>query len=256
MDGDGGCRLQVCGPLVVCVHGVDVTAQVPAGQARVLLAYLVVNRGAPSSRAHLVEALWPHHPPEHADRDVTVLLSRLRSVVGADVLPVGPTVVLTLPAHAEVDLERAHAHVDDAEHALAARDWGTAWAAGRSAMAIARRGFLPDVSAPWAERERERLRDLLLRAYDVVGEAGLGLGGPDVLTTRELATEIMAEEPLRESAYRLAMRAAVARGDDAEAVAVYARLRQRLAEDLGVDPGPQSRALFDEVLARSRAGSS
>ena len=256
MSGDGGCRLRVCGPLFACLRGVDVTSHLPTGQARVLFVHLVVNRGTPLSRARLVDALWPHDPPEHADRDVTVLLSRLRAVVGTEVLPAGPTVEIVLPAAAEVDREQAHAHVDHAEHALAARDWATAWAAGRSAMAIARRGFLPDVSAPWADRERERLRDLLLRAYDAVAEAGLGLGGPDVLTTRELASEIIAEEPLRESAYRLVMRAAVARGDDAEAVQVYARLRQRLADDLGVDPGPQSRALFDEVLARSRTGSS
>lgn len=256
MVGDGGCRLQVCGPLSACLRGVDVTGQLPLGQARVLLVYLVINRGTPMSRARLVDALWPHDPPDHADRDVTVLLSRLRSVLGTPVLPAGSTVEVILPPDAEIDLEQAHAHVSRAEHALAARDWATAWASGRSAMAIARRGFLPDVSAPWADRERGRLRDLLLRAYDAVGEAGLGLGGPDVLTTRELATEIIAEEPLRESAYRLAMRAAVARGDDAEAVQVYARLRTRLADDLGIDPGPQSRALFDEVLARSRSGSS
>ena len=37
----------------------------------------------------------------------------------------------------------------------------------------------------------------------------------------------------------------------ARAVQVYARLRTRLADDLGNDPGPQSRALFDEVLARA-----
>lgn len=253
MDGNGGCRLQVCGPLFACVHGVDVTARIQAGQARLLFVHLVVNRGVAQTRGGLVDALWPDRAPDHAERDVAALLSRLRAVLGPEVLPPGPTTQLQLPAHAEVDLDIAYASIARAEQAVASADWPTAWAAGRSAMAIARRGFLPDVGVAWAERERERLRDVLLRAYDAVGEAGLGLGGPDVLTTRQLAREIIAEEPLRESAYRLAMRAAVAHGDDAEAVHVYARLRQRLADDLGVDPGPQSRSLFEQILARSTA---
>lgn len=251
MNGDGGCRLQVCGPMSACLHGVDVTALIPAGQARVLFVYLIVHREVEHPRSHLIEALWPGKPPERAERDVTSLLSRLRAVAGVDVLPPGPIVRFVLPTTAEVDLEVAYSSIDRAERAVAAGDWPTAWASGRSAMAIARRGFLPEIAAPWAERERERLRDVLLRAYDAVGEAGLGFGGPDVLTTRQLAAEIIAEEPWRESGYRLAMRAAMAHGDDAEAVHVYARLRQRLADDLGVDPGPQSRALFEQLLAGS-----
>lgn len=251
MDGDGGCRLQVCGPLYLCVHGDDRTSRVPVGQARVLLVHLVLTRDAPQARARLVGALWSGDPPAHAERDVTALLSRLRSVLGPDVLPPGGDVRLLLPAHAVVDREVAHAAIERAEHALAEGDWSAAWAAGRTAMAIARRGFLPGVDLPWVERERERLRDVLLRSYEAVGEAGLGLGGPEVPTARRLAAELIAEEPMRESGYRLAMRAAVAHGDEAEALTVYAGLRQRLADELGVDPGPQSRALFEEVLLRS-----
>lgn len=251
MNTDGACRLQVCGPLRVCVHGDEVTSRIPPGQARILLVYLALNRGVQLSRVQLIQSLWPVRAPEHAARDVSALLSRLRTVLGHDVLPLGGATEFVLPPHAVIDIEEAAAALARAESAVAIADWPTAWAAGRTVLAIARRGFLPDVDLPWVEQERDRLRDLLLRGFDAVGEAGLGLGGPEVLTTRRMASEIIAEEPLRESAYRLAMRAAIARGDDAEAIQVYARLRARLADELGVDPGPRSRALFEDLLARS-----
>ena len=65
----------------------------------------------------------------------------------------------------------------------------------------------------------------------------------------------MHDEPLRESGYRLAMRACVARGNQAEALRIYGVMRRRIAEELGVDPGPASRALFEEILAESSVAS-
>ena len=253
MTDDAGCRLQVCGPLLVCIRGVDVSAHLPGGQARALLTFLVVHRHRALSRTELVDALWPVDPPPAVDRDLSALLSRLRSVLGSDIVPARGDVGMSLPDPAHIDLEVATSQVDHAERALALADWSSAWAAGHVAQAIARRGFLPDARLPWAERERGRLREVLLRAYEAIGESGLHLGGPAVTTARRLAEEVIAEEPLREGGYRLAMRACVARGNPAEALLVYDRLRRVLSDELGVDPGPESRALFNAVLAESSA---
>jgi DNA-binding SARP family transcriptional activator len=254
MSDNGGCRLQVCGPMTVCVHGVDLTARLPIGQARTLFVFLVLHREQPQTRAQLVDALWPVAAPTHADRDIAALLSRLRGIVGPDVLPVGAETRLRLPEHAVVDLEVAYASTEAAERAIARGSYADAWRSGHEAMVIARRIFLPDVRLPWADAERTRLRDALLRSYDAIGEAALGLGGPELVTADRMGTEIVALEPMRESGYRLTIRARVARGNPAEALQVYERMRRRLADELGVDPGPESRALYAQILQGSTAG--
>jgi SARP family transcriptional regulator, regulator of embCAB operon len=245
------CVLQVCGALRVVIDGVDLTSRLPAGQARLLLVFLVLRRGQLVSRTELVDALWPASPPEHGERDVAALLSRLRAVLGAECLPAGPQSAVLLPDHARVDLDHANRSIQRAESALAASDAEAAWAAALDALEVARRGFLPGVALPWADRQRIRLRDLLLESYELIGEAGLLLGGPRLATAQRMGMEIVAEEPLREGGYRLAMRACIARGNPAEALQVYDLLRVRLRDDLGVDPGPESRALFETILAAS-----
>ena len=61
----------------------------------------------------------------------------------------------------------------------------------------------------------------------------------------------MALDPFRESTHQNLMRAHVAAGNPAEALLVYERLRSLLADELGVDPSPESERLHLEVLRSS-----
>lgn len=244
-----GCRVQVCGTVSLVVDGRDLASAVPAGQARTLLVHLVLTRIRATERSTLPSRLWNGEPPASAERVIAALLSRLRSALGPDLLPPRADPQLRLPEPARVDLERARQAVHTADAAVSAGDWTTAWTAARIALGVAQRDVLPGVDLPWVVAERERLRDIRWRAWEAVGEAGLGLGGAEVVSSRRAGRELMREEPLRESGYRLAMRAALAQGNAAEAIAIYDALRTRLATDLGVDPGPQSRALFEQTLA-------
>jgi DNA-binding SARP family transcriptional activator len=232
-----------------------VTDRLPAGQARSLFVYLVLHRDWPTSRPDLVDALWPAEPPPAAERALAALLSRVRAAVGPEVLPVSTDIRLLLPGSAQVDLEIAEISAHRAEVAVATKDWATAWTCSRIAINTARRGFLPDTRTPWADGQRARLRDVRLRGYEASGEAALALGGSEIAGAERAAAAIIAEEPLRESGYRLAMRACVARGNAAEALRIYGQMRRRIADELGVDPGPESRALFEDVLSTSSTSS-
>lgn len=246
-----GSRVQVCGALRVVIGGRDVGDAIPAGQARVLLTYLVLTRARPTERSALPGILWACDPPPAADRVVAALLSRLRAVVGAKVLPARSDPRLHLPEPAVVDIETARTYAHTADTAVAARDWRSAWVAARVALGVAQRPLLTGVDLPWAAAENERLGDIRWRAWEAIAATGLALGGAELVSSRRAAHELMREEPLRESGYRLAMQASLAMGNPAEALATYERLRSRLATDLGVDPGPESRSLFSEVLART-----
>lgn len=245
-------RVQVCGELRLSIDGTEIGHLVPAGQASILLTYLILHRDRPTARCSLPAVLWCRNEPASADRVVPALLSRIRSALGPSVLPTRGEPHLNLPEPAVVDIESARRAVHTADAAIAAHDWATAWVSARVALYAAQRDFLPGFEVPWAQAERENLRDVQWRAWEAVGEAGLGLGGAELVSSRRAGRELMRHEPLRESGYRLAMRVAAAQGNDAEAIHIYHVLRRRLAADLGVDPGPETRELFEHLVVGTR----
>jgi SARP family transcriptional regulator, regulator of embCAB operon len=242
---DDSARVQLCGTFVVELRGRRVDNLLPGRQGRLLFAYLVVSRLQPVSRNNLIDALWGDAAPADASGALNALISKTRAVVGGDVLRGRTELTLVLPAPAQVDVEVALSKLHVAESAVAIGSWRRAWAPALSAMFVARRTFLPEVETPWAEVWRRRLADVRLRALECHAKACLGIGGGELPSAERAAGELVDAAPLRESGHLLLMRALAARGDVAEALAVYERLRILLRDELGVDP---SEAVQDEYV--------
>jgi SARP family transcriptional regulator, regulator of embCAB operon len=242
---DESTRVQVCGTFVVELQGRRVDHLLPGRQGRVLFAYLVVSRRQPVSRNSLIDALWGDAPPADVGGALNALISKTRAVVGGDVLRGRSELTLALPEPAQVDVEVAWSKLHVAESAVAIGAWRRAWAPALSAMFVARRTFLPEVEAPWAEVWRRRLTDVGLRALECFAKACLGIGGVELPSAERAARELVDAAPLRESGHLLLMRALAARGNVAEALAAYERLRILLRDELGVDP---SDAVQDEYV--------
>ena len=102
---------------------------------------------------------------------------------------------------------------------------------------------------PWADLEASRLDELRLTAVEVRADAALRLGRA-AQTVADL-NRLTAEHPLREEAWRLLALALYQSGRQGDALAALRRARARLAEDLGVDPGPALRELEDGILAQA-----
>ena len=100
--------------------------------------------------------------------------------------------------------------------------------------------------------ERVRLEELLRRVRGDLAAALLAPGAPheDVAEAMGIAVGLVTEHPLDEGAAVLAMRAADRLQRQGEALEVFARLRDRLREELGVDPGPVAVAAHARILAR------
>jgi SARP family transcriptional regulator, regulator of embCAB operon len=86
----------------------------------------------------------------------------------------------------------------------------------------------------------------LVRALDVLATAGARAG--DASLAGRAAEEAVGLAPYRESGYRALMRVHLLAGDRAEAVRAFTRLKALLAEELGVDPAPETVALYREAL--------
>jgi DNA-binding SARP family transcriptional activator len=242
-------RIQICGPVVIDRGGERLEALLPGRQGRLLFCFLVLHRDRLVPRDQLIEALWPVGGPSDADGALSSLLSRLRRALGTAPLEGRGTVRLTLD-DAEVDLELATAAIHRAESAVTQQHWERAWAASQSALFTARRNFLPGEDALWIDPVRRRLEELHVRALEAYGAAGLGLGGTELAAAREAGRALVELAPLRESGHRLLMRTLAAEANLAEALRAYERLRVLLADELGIDPSPASRALYDELLSR------
>jgi DNA-binding SARP family transcriptional activator len=250
----GETRIQLCGRLKADVEGKHVTPALRGRQGRVLLAYLVLNRGRPVSRDELMAALWPKLPPADPSAALRTQLSRLRSALGTSALAGRDTVELRLPDSTWVDVEAAEHAIRDANAALAASEWREAWAHGNVALNISSRPFLAGFDAAWVEEVRRELAELQSRARESIARAGIGLGGSELAGAERSARELVRTSPFRESAYLLLMRALVASGNTAEALRTYERLRRVLREELGTAPGVEIQALHRRLLSGAGGG--
>jgi SARP family transcriptional regulator, regulator of embCAB operon len=233
----------------------------PGQQGRAAFAFLVGHRDVPVPRGELAEALWPSRSepggassrPEAWDAALSAIASKLRSLLGRVGLDGGEVLrsadgcyELHLPSGTWVDHEAAFDGIHEAESALGLGDFAGAYGPSAVAHHIAARPFLPAQDGHWFEERRERLGAVRVRALEC--RAGIYLWNDEPPLALEAARELVRLRPFRESGYRLLMRAHAAAGNAAEALRVYERCRTLIADELGVPPSPETRALHRELL--------
>ena len=246
-------RIQLCGRFVVELGGRRIDRKLPSRQGRLLFAYLALNREREVSRDELVEALWPYTIPTAAPSALSVLLSKLRSAVGPNVLSGRGELRLALPPDVRVDVEDALSAVHEAQSAVALEDWRRGWGPALRAQFIAKRRLLPEHEAPWLDSWRQQLDEVRDQALEAYAACCLGVGGTELPAAERSAHALVERSPLRETGYRLLMESLAAQGNVAEAIGVYERARSTLQQELGVAPGPAIQATHNRLLGVSRA---
>ena len=254
VSGWANARIQLCGRFVVDVDGARVEDALPGRRGRVLFAYLVLHRGRPVPRDELLMAGWGKDVPTEAGSALSVLLSKLRHGLGANHLRGRAAVELLLPPATFVDVEAALEGAHRAESAIAEGRWAQAWGPAGVAYHVATRPFLTGLEAPWIDEWRRRLEEVRLRGLECFAAAGLGLGGPALAQAEERARMLTELAPYRETAHRLLMEALERRGNPAEALRAYERLRTLLREELGAAPSPTVQAVHRRLLLHSADG--
>ena len=245
-------HVQVCGRIALLVDGERCEQLLPGRQGRELLVLLVLGRERALTRDQLSALLWPAGAPPAGDAALSSLLSKLRRILGGEVLAAGPGPHLVLPAGSFVDYDAATTAVHRAESAVAAADWTAAWGPARVALHTANRGLLPGHDAPWVQEERRELESIRLRSLECVAAAGLGLGGGEVAAAERAGRTLVAGWPYHESGYRALMDALDAQGNVAEALLLYEQLRCLLRDELGITPSKQLQQRHRDLL-RQRA---
>ncbi len=250
----GRTHIQLCGELRLQSGDIVVEASAfPGRQGRLAFAYLATNNRA-VPRDELAEAIWPDKLPRSWEHDLAAIVSKLRAVLATAGLKDAlggrsRSYELRLP-EGSVDTKDAAADVTRAEEARRSGNAKEALEASRRAAEITRRAFMVGEEATWIERLRAEQAAVLVRALGVSAEL-LGDQG-DTRTAIAHATEAVALEPYTETGYVRLMRLHLASGNRAEAVRTYERCRALLADELGVDPSPETETVYLEAV-RSRA---
>ena len=247
-------RIYVAGHPVIERDGLLVDQRALAGrQGRLALVYLVLHRGVPVARENLASAIWGDDPPAESENALNAILSKLRGAFRKAGFPERTvieaamgTVTLRLPAETRVDVEEAVIAIDEAEGAMRGGDRQRAWGNANVAVTIARRPLLPNEEAPWLQARRDALRGVLVRGLQVLAELSAVNGEPALAI--EYANESVERAPFRETGYQQLMRLHALVGNRAEALRVYARLRELLRDELGTSPSPQTEAVYMEIL--------
>lgn len=249
-----GLSIRLFGPLEVS-DGAGRLLDLGTRKQRALIAMLALEPGRVVSLDRLIEELWAGEPPAGATRTLQSYLAHLRKALEPDRAPrTPPRILLTRePGYllavtpGQVDLARFTAEVSHGRRLLAQDDHGGARQTLDRALELWRgdplgefadQGFAQPVIAQMAELQTVALEDLF-EARLALGEAAASVPGLEAL---------VATSPYRERAWGLLVLALYRSGRQADALAALRRVRARLADDLGLQPGPELRELEQAVF--------
>ncbi|WP_205673003.1 AfsR/SARP family transcriptional regulator [Amycolatopsis nivea] len=237
-------RFGVLGPLAVWDDTGEPVA-VPEAKVRRLLAVLLASDGGPVSADRLLYDLWGSELPGKPLGALQAKVSQLRRVVGRERLE-------RQPAGYRLRIERSEDLDARRFRELVARARSTPDPRSRAALLTEAlelwRGaaYADFADEDFARADAHRLTEQRLTAAEERAKAWLDTGD-HAAAADELAVLVSAH-PLRESLRGVQMRALYLSGRQGDALASYAELRERLAEELGVDPGRELRALHEAML--------
>jgi DNA-binding SARP family transcriptional activator/tetratricopeptide (TPR) repeat protein len=213
-------------------------------KARLTLHMLAIAGGQAVPAGVLIDALWDTAPPARPEDQLSVLMSRLRSVLGRDRIE-----------------HRDHGYLlhcdwlDATELAMLTREVETrretghvmgAVAAARVALSLIRGDGPQPLPGEWAQLRQAELERLISRARLVAATALLEAG--DWMAASDAAAAAAERDPYDEAALRVLLRGYVMGGRVAGALATYATARERMADELGIDPSPETTALYTAIL--------
>ncbi len=218
----------------------DRPIELTSSKAIALLAYLAVAR-TPQPRERILALLWPESVNEAARKNLRNTLWAVRRVLGEDVIDVeGDHLALTHQVWCDAnELEDNADTPDRLDPPLMTWEVGPFLAGVNLSEA-------PDFEI-WLSATRERLSQAYLHTLGVL--AGQHEARGEWAQVIALATQALRIDNLQEPMYRLLMRAQTQLGQRAEVHHTYEKLRQVLHDELGVDPLPETEALWKAVQA-------
>ena len=245
-DDESALRFGVLGPVAMWRGAAEV--RVGSAKHHRLLAVLLLHVNERLERQRIIDAVWDGEPARSAVNLVQKYVGDMRRAFGT----AGPW-LRSIAGGYRLDVPARH--LDSALFGELLAEAGTEFAAGRlseaeqrirSALALWRGPAFDGMDTEAIRTERARLDELRQTAREDLVEIMLARGDHDAAAA-ELA-RLTAAEPLRERLCELQMLAMYRQGRRADALAAFTAVRVRLADELGIDPGPGLRHRHEQIL--------
>jgi DNA-binding SARP family transcriptional activator/Tfp pilus assembly protein PilF len=224
------------------------------GKQGALLTILLLSANRVVSVQRLAESLWGEPLPSSPSSRVRTLISDLRKTcvaAGDDLIRTQrPGYVVRLVPD-QLDLARHLDRVAQAREAAAGGDLETAVSCYDEALSLWHGAPLLGIDGSFVQAEVARLEELRLEAVEERSSAMLAMGRHAEAVTG--LTAVIADHPLREAAHGQLMLALHRSGRRADALAVYRRLRERITEELGLEPERELQRLHQRILTSDTA---
>ncbi|MFE1522021.1 BTAD domain-containing putative transcriptional regulator [[Kitasatospora] papulosa] len=221
-------------------------------QQRAMLAVLLLAEGSQVPANGLIDAVWGARAPASALGILRTYVHHLRKSLE----PAGNTAASMLRSTGdgyqlrispqELDLGTFRQLLAQAERTRRTQDITGAAEYLRDALRLWQGPVLAGVRGDWAQTQRQQLGELRLAAQVACSEIEVELG-----RHAEAASDLaglVAEHPLDERVRELLMLALYRSGRQSAALDTYREVRARLADELGVDPGPALQAMYQRIL--------
>ena len=221
-----------------------------------VLAYLLLRANRAVSSDSLIDAVW-ETAGAGAEKRLQMAIARLRKELATAeggerrLRTVGGGYLLPVES-GELDADVFRAGVREGRAALDAGDPARASGLLGQALGLWRGPSLAEVSfVEFAQADIRQLEELRLEALESRADADLALGRHVQLVSELEALRV--EHPARERLAGQLMLALYRCGRQSEALGVYQRLRTELLEQVGLEPGPELKALQAEILEQAPA---
>lgn len=240
-------EFRLLGPIEVVADGEPL--HLGGRQRRTVLAILLVNAGSPVSTDRLIDDLWGEAPPDAARKSIQAHVAHLRRTlnVEGDVLSAANGGYILDVDNEQIDSRNFESLVDEAHTHLTGEPDRAASLLG-DALDMFRGPPLSGIAddAFSLRVEASRLEELRLATIEDRLEAMLVSRNDTQVVTE--AVRLVEQHPLRERMWALLMLGLYREGRQSEALRAFARVRQTLAEELGIEPSSELQILEQRIL--------
>ncbi len=251
------CRVQLFGGMEVLTQDGPIASRAwRKRKARLLFAMLVVRRGGDVPTDQILDYLWPEFPEDKALNNLYVVWSAMKHALSPKLLRGEPcpyvervgTVCHLIRPNVTTDLDAFEDKLIEGKKADHENDAPAAIAAYREVMAIYSGELLPgDIYDDWFRSARDRCKheysDAALRLAVLLEAEG------DVPEAVQVIRQALVHDPWREDLYQSVLRHQISEGQRSAAIETYLNCRDRLTDDLGIDPSAETNKLYQHVLA-------
>ena len=229
-------QVNLLGPMDLRYDGQQL-CKPPTLKSRSLLAYLILHCDQPQARERLVDLFWGDRPQRRARRSLTTALWHIRRCLPEEGLILSELNTVQFDPRSELWLD-----VDEFQAQASRPDMVSL----QSAVALYRGDLLDGFYDDWIITERYRLEHLFCEALTRLMNVQESRG--DHKAVLATAARLLQQDPLREDAHRVMMRAYCRLGQRNAALEQYRHCCQTVQEELGVEPMAETSELNRQIL--------